>query len=100
MDPIVELAQKLSGLSLAALLLIILWGSWRRYWRWGRDVDDIEIRCRAEKQILVNDRDWWRDVALRATGLLERQGVVIREKEVEVANKIDELNRKLLGGNP
>jgi hypothetical protein len=43
-------------------------------WRWGSEFIDQEARFALEKKSMMDDRDWWREVAVRATGLAETQG--------------------------
>lgn len=70
------LANKLGGASFATLLLLILWASWKNLWTWSRDVDKVTARY---EELLTKERDekeWWRTIAMRATGIAEMQGSV------------------------
>lgn len=96
MDELLTLANKLGGVSFATLLLLILYGSWKHVWMWGRDVDALERRHQADMKSITDDRDWWRNVATRATGIAETQGQLLRVKETKTNREIDDLNRRLI----
>lgn len=96
MEEIITLANRIGGVSFATLLIVILYGSWKHVWVWGRDVEDMKARHQSEKQAIIDDRDWWRDVATRATGIAETQGQLLRVKETKVNREIDDLNRRLI----
>lgn len=93
--------NKLGGASFATLLVIILWGSWREVWCWVKDKRASEAALLDRVKRTEEDRDWWRGIALKATGIAEVQGRVLR---VTVgggdgsATAVDDANRKLLGG--
>lgn len=93
MEEILALANKLGGVSFATLLLFILYGSWKHIWLWGKDVEAAiakeEARVIREKQAIYEDRDFWRNIAIRATGLAEVQGQILRVKET---GKLDDVN--------
>jgi hypothetical protein len=91
MEEALTLVNKLGGVSFATLLMVILWGSWKGIWRWGKDFDALEIRLRTERAVILDDRDWWRNIAVRATGLAETQGQLLK-----VTSHVDEINRELL----
>jgi hypothetical protein len=74
LDDVMLIANKLGGVSFATLLLMILYGSKVRIWRWGSDFTDQAAQAEADKKALRDDRDWWRSIAVRATGLAEAQG--------------------------
>lgn len=94
MDDILTLANKLGGVSFATLLLVILYGSWRHVWVWGRDVAALEAKHEAEKRVLTDDRDWWRNLAVRATGIAETQGQLLRTRGG--APEVSDRNRRLV----
>lgn len=94
-EEILTLANKLGGVSFATLLLIILYGSWRHVWVWERDVAKLEKQLNAEKQVLIEERDWWRNLAIRATGLAEVQGQLLQVREAKVSREVSDLNRQL-----
>jgi hypothetical protein len=58
---ILDIAQKLSGVSLGTLLLVILWGSYKQIWTWGRDLN-----------AMTADRDEWKKLALQSLGAAEK----------------------------
>lgn len=96
-DALLTLAGKIGTISFPTLLVIIIYFSWKGTWVWGKDKNLLEARLTAEILKIENDRDWWRNIALRATGVLETQGQVLRVKESKELVKIDELNKRLLG---
>lgn len=87
MDEILTIANKLGGAGFATLLLIILYGSWKNIWVWSRDVD--KLTTNYEKLLAKSEEQsqWWRDVAVKATGIAELQGTVARELAKKTAEK-------------
>lgn len=88
--------NKLGGASFATLLAVILFASWKKIWRWGSDLAEIEARYAAD---LVRERDeknWWRAIGLKALGVAEVQGRVLHVKEQKAADAITDLNKDLL----
>jgi hypothetical protein len=69
---ILDIAQKLSGVSLGTLLLVILWGSYRGIWTWGRDLEAMKQERDVIRAALEADRNDWRRIALQHTGLIEK----------------------------
>jgi hypothetical protein len=61
MIELLEIANKLSGLSLASLLTVIIWGSAKDYWCWSRDRNEFRA-----------DRDRWQALALENLGLAKK----------------------------
>lgn len=102
-EELAKIANTLGGASFATLLFIILWGSYKDVWCWGRDRAALETKHTAEKSELTErheaeirlaneQTDFWRTIALRNTGLLENQ----TEQLTQVASQIGAVNRKLL----
>lgn len=100
-----KIANVLGGVSFATLLVIALVGNKLRIWRWGQDLVELEARhaaamadCneRAEAEAKIRDEQilFWRDIALRNTGILETQ----TEQLMHVATQVGAVNRKLLAG--
>lgn len=100
-----KIANLLSGATLATLLVLVLVGNKLRIWRWGQDLVELEARCarerseyaermEAENRLLNDQIVFWRDVALRNTGILETQ----TEQLMKVATQVGAVNRKILGG--
>ena len=56
-----ELVNKLSGVSLATLLAIILWANWRDHWCWSRD-----------RNAVTADRDEWKALAMTNLGIAKQ----------------------------
>ncbi len=81
MEEILSLVNKLGGVSFATLLAVILWGSWKRIWVWGKDCDReiaaIRARHAEEKAEWKEGLTFWRDIGVRATGLAETQGHIL-----------------------
>lgn len=89
MEELFTLANKLGGLSFATLLVLILYGSWRDIWRWGKDyralqaekdemeadyerrLADIDTAYSARIARMENSIDKWQNVAMIATGVSE-----------------------------
>lgn len=103
-DEAAKIANTLGSLSFATLLVIVILGNKYRIWRWGQDMIDLEARHAAEKaedaeraaaenRLLSDQIAFWRDIALRNTGLLETQ----TEQLMHVATQVGAVNRKLLG---
>jgi hypothetical protein len=104
-DEAAKIANLLGGVSFATLLVIVLIGNKLRIWRWGEDLRELEARCtadrvaytvrmEAEAQLLNEQIVFWRDIALRNTGVLESQ----TEQLMHVATQVGAVNRKLLAG--
>jgi hypothetical protein len=102
-DAVVKLANLLGGVSFATLLVIVLVGNKMRVWRWGEDFkelearlnaerEDVEERMAAENRLAAEQVVFWRDIALRNTGLLETQA----EQLMQVATQVGAVNKKLL----
>jgi len=100
-----KIANTLGSVSFATLLVFVLVGNKLRIWRWGQDLVELEARhgaaladCterwEAESKLLNEQIVFWRDVALRNTGILETQ----TEQLMHVATQVGAVNRKLLGG--
>lgn len=89
MDAIVSLASKLGGAGFGALLLLILWGSWKNIWVWGRDVDRVTERYERLLAKSQEEAEWWRSIALKATGIAETQSRVATElaKKAETSGR-------------
>jgi hypothetical protein len=93
--------NKIGGASFATLLVVILWGSWRDIWCWGKDKRAAETSLLERIKRTEEDRDWWRGIALKATGIAEVQGRVLRVTVGGVddsANVVDGANKRLLPG--
>lgn len=57
-----------SQISVVSLLTIVLFGGYRKWWVFGWIYRDAEARTVK----LEKERDDWRDLALRGTGLIEQ----------------------------
>lgn len=93
--------NRIGGASFATLLVVILWGSWRGIWVWGKDKTASETALLERCKRTEEDRDWWRGVALKATGIAEIQGRVLRVtvgREDDSAAAVDGANKRLLPG--
>ena len=103
-DEAAKIANTLGGVSFATLLVLVLVGNKFRIWRWGQDLVELEARhvadktdyterAEAEARLLHEQIVFWRDVALRNTGILESQ----TEQLMHVATQVGAVNKKLLG---
>ncbi len=103
-DEAAKIANTLGGVSFATLLVIVLVGNKFRIWRWGQDVIELEARHAADKsdyieragaeaRLLNEQIVFWRDIALRNTGILESQ----TEQLMHVTTQVGAMNKKLLG---
>jgi hypothetical protein len=97
MDDILKIAERLSSVGLATLLLLVLIGNKLRIWRWGADYLDQEARHRQEKVELLERVKYWQDLSERFLGLAETQGQLLKVRGANVS-QIDEANRRLLDG--
>lgn len=75
---LLQLAQKLSGASLATLLILILIGGWKKVWVFGYQLNEME----AQVERMRLERDGWKELALKATGLAENS-VTIAERRAQ-----------------
>ncbi len=96
MEEILALVNKLGGVSFATLLAVILWGNWKGIWGWGKDYDRemaaMLLRHVNEKAEWQEGLNFWRDIAIRATGLAQTQGQILKE-----TGKAEELHKHPLG---
>lgn len=65
---LVDLANKLSGMGLAASLILIIIAGWREVWVFGSQL----TRERALTEQMRTERDAWLRIALRTTGVAEQ----------------------------
>lgn len=82
MTEVLAFAQGLSGVGFGTLLVLILYGSFKEYWVWGRQLT--ELRADYERRLVKesDDKKEWRSIALSATGLAEH-GVVLAKQRVD-----------------
>ena len=78
-EAVVALASRLGGAGFGALLLLILWGNWKNVWVWGRDVEKVTERYEKLLTKSQEEVNWWRSIALQATGIAETQSRVATE---------------------
>lgn len=91
--------NKIGGASFATLLIVILWGSWRGIWVWGKDKVAAEASLLERIKRAEDEAVWWKGIALKATGIAEVQGRVLRVTvgtKDESVDAVDGANRKLL----
>lgn len=109
MEELLALLSKLgaSGVipeTLRAIVLtsaLVLWGSWKKVWTWSRDIDALrdhydvhvaELIDRYEKLLVKEqeEKEWWRSIAMRATGIAEVQGaataVLVKKTDEKAAS--------------
>jgi hypothetical protein len=65
---LIDLAQKLSGASLAVLLVLVLAGSYFDTWCWSREREAMK----AEREAMKADRDEWKKLSLQILGAAEK----------------------------
>jgi hypothetical protein len=58
---LVELVDLLNSGGVLAILVLIVVGGWRRWYVWRFNYEEVR-----------QDRDWWRNMALRGTGISEQ----------------------------
>jgi hypothetical protein len=63
----IEFAKSISSIGFPTLLLLILWGSYKSVWCWGKDLVKAEARA-----------DRWQDIALQSIGLAEKSVVIAK----------------------
>ena len=61
MEEILGIVNKLSGVSFATLLAVVLFAQWKDYWGWSRDRKAVE-----------HDRDEWKALALENLGIAKK----------------------------
>ena len=61
MEEILGIVNKLSGVSFATLLAVVLFGNFKDYWGWSRDRKAVE-----------KDRDEWKALALENLGIAKQ----------------------------
>ncbi len=79
MDEFIALVNKLGGASFATLLLLILYGSWKNIWVWSRDVAKVTERYEALLHHEIEEKEFWRNIALRVTGIAEASAVLVKK---------------------
>ncbi len=95
---IISLANKLGAAGFASLLLVILYGHWKGIWKWGKDVKEHVALLEKEKVIIETDRDWWRAQTIRLLGIGETQATALHVMGTRAIKTLDDVNKKLLGG--
>lgn len=71
MKEALDFAQKLSGLGFGTFLFIVLYGSYKGIWVWGRQL------ARAEQDLAE-----WKAMALQAAGLAETTANIVKSRVV------------------
>lgn len=98
MEEVVALLNKLASASFGVLVALILYGSWKGIWVWGRHLAEADARYKADLRRVQEEVDWWRSLAVKATGIAEVQGHVLRVKENKELAKVDDANKRFLDG--
>lgn len=83
MAEILDIAQKLSGAGLATLLFIILFGSYKGIWVWGRQLDEAKLKCSEELREAKDKGAEWQRMALQGVGLAESSVHIAKVRERE-----------------
>ena len=82
MNEVIALARDLGGVGFPTLLVLIIFGSFKEYWVWGRQL--IELRADYERRLssAVSEKIKWESIAMKALGLAEN-GVVITKQRMD-----------------
>lgn len=70
MTEVLDLAQKLGGVGFGALLVVILYGSYKGVWVWGRQLTAMEA-----------SRDFWQSAALKSLGIAETSVGLVKSQK-------------------
>lgn len=73
MTDVMALAEKLGAVGLPSLLILILYGSYKGVWVWGRQLKDKEVECEQWKTAFLrgaSHTDKAIDLAAKTTGAL------------------------------
>lgn len=71
MQEALALAQKVATVGFGPLMALILIGSYYEIWVWGRKYREEKAETAARLAAVEKERDEWKRMALRTTGLLE-----------------------------
>lgn len=74
---VVEVINKISTGSLAALLIGVLYLGWKQVWIWGKERDATVAIYAKQLADMTADRDFWRSSHLRLTGATEQTAQTI-----------------------
>lgn len=80
MPEAIALAEKLSGISLAALLLIVLWLGATKRWVWGYQLVECQARAIADVAAARERELEWKAIA--------REGLAAAKSGVELAKEL------------
>lgn len=58
-----QLSEKLSGAGLAVLLILVLVGGYRKWWVWGWQLTEAEVRHEKEKEVYKEREQEWKNIA-------------------------------------
>jgi hypothetical protein len=75
------LADKLSGVGLAALLIFVLWLGSTKRWVWGYQLTECEARCAALVAAAERREQEWKDIARPAMRLANESLQVAKESK-------------------
>ena len=67
-----DILQALPGIGLTGVLLCILWGSYKRIWVWGHQLQECKDQFAAE-------RDGWKEEARRNAEMAQRSAELVKE---------------------
>lgn len=70
-DEALRVAQALSGLTITTLLFLVLETGRRGIWVWGAHAAKAEQRLEAQIELERRDKNEWKALALKVTGLAE-----------------------------
>lgn len=72
MNEVVALAEKLGAVGFPSLLILILYGSYKRIWVWGSQLKEKEVECEQWKTAFLrgaSHTDKAIDLAAKSTGI-------------------------------
>jgi hypothetical protein len=79
-DEILRLVQALSGLTVTGLLFVILITGYKGYWIWAALAIKTEQRLEAQIELERKDKNEWKALALKVTGLAEATVDLAKQK--------------------
>ncbi len=82
MTEVIALARDLSGVGFGTLLVLILFGSYKGYWVWGRQLIEQKADDERRLAIALSEKAKWESIAMKALGLAEN-GLVITKQRMD-----------------
>lgn len=79
MAELLAIASQLGGVGFPTLLVGIIWGSYKGWWKWGKDYVDLETKYEARLLKSEISSNKWEAMALEAAGLVDK-GITLARK--------------------